>query len=331
MGDCFYYKNNAKTRLELKLGDGTNLGKKIIPVYKNQSGESMQLPQLQNMIINLCKYSFLLNSTKSCSQYIDSSDLLIGKTTVTNRTVTNGRKNITTNEFQNKFANIEENFTSISNNQYAINTNKGIWFIKKDTGQKGLGFILPNNKALLSNEGDSFTLSYTFAFNNPNNWCDMLQIIKKDSTRSNDGYLRIEKGDNSSSNIFYTKSNASDNGQDNIKLSDNVNDKIQNVILKATREVGTNKLIVTAFFNGIKKADNQIMGIYRISPMDLICLNTAQSDDRANMHLFIFSLRLWDIGLSDDEISILSKIEARNLGLEVFPENGINVWNYLRN
>ena len=326
MGDCFYYKNNVKTRLELKLGDGTNLGKKIIPIYKNQSGESMQLPQLQNMIINLCKYSFLLNSTKSCSQYIDNSDLLIGKTVISNN-----RKNITTNEFQNKFANIEENFNTISNNQYAINTNKGIWFIKKNTNENGLGFILPNNKALLSNEGDSFTLSFTFAFNNPNNWCDMLQIIKKDSTRRNDGYLRIEKGDNSSLNIFYTKSNASDNGQDNIKLSDNTNDKIQNVILKATREVTTNKLIVTAFYNGIKKADNQIMATYRISPMDLICFNIGQSDDKANMHLFISSFRLWDTGLSDDEISMLSKIEARNLGLEVLPENGINLWNYLRN
>ena len=321
MGDAFYNNNGTLKRVELIYGDGAS-GKKVIPTFKNASGNTIEIPQISNMLLNLCRYSFSLNNRFSCSQYIDGSNLNIGKLQWS------GVKTIESNSFQDKITEDTLNFTNIPTNQYALNTNKGVLFIKKGI-PNGLGVLLPNNKELLRNRGDSFTLSYSFAYENCDNWQDVLQMIRNNSGRGDDGYFRVEQGEGNSLNLFYSQT--SGNPSTSITLiNNNSQGKILNITIRAKRNASTDRLLVDSWSNGVRKSTEHDFGPYRHSPINLFPLNTYQSRSDTPMNLFVLSLRVWESSLSDDEISMVQKIEARNLGREVLDANGLNLSEYLR-
>lgn len=189
---------------------------------------------------------------------------------------------------------------------------------------KELGIRLP--RPLVSNTGDSFTLSITFAHNNGDTWNDVLQIIPNNASRNNDGYFRIEKSSNNGLALYQSGASTTDT----IILSSGTNDKIVNVMLRVTRATGSNTLLVDVWYNGQKVGSQASFPSFRGNPLDLLCLNTKQIGITCPMNLLIFSLRVWDTALTDDEIGMLNKIEARNIGQQQLTQPGLNLWNYLR-
>lgn len=319
MGDAFYNNNGALKRLEMRLGDGTSIGKKIMPLWKNQSGDTIKIPQISNMIFNLSKYSFMINNRISCSQYIDNSDLNLGKATFTS-----SQKSVSTPAFsQDKLAETENNFTNIPNIQYAINTKKGILFIQK-ANVPCLGILL--DTPIIGNQGEAFTLSLTFAHNNATTWGDIFQILRNQSTRQNDGLLRLEVANSNALFLYYTQ--PSETKQIEI-ASQQTNDKIVNIVLRVARD-SSNNLLIDAWYNGVRKATSENFGALRGNPMNLLCFNSIQTGTNCIANLFILSARLWNVGLSDDEIDMLFKVEARNMGRENLDPNGIDLFEYLR-
>lgn len=322
MGDCFY-KNSSGSfkRAEMFYGDGAS-GKKVIPIFKNQAGDTIQIPQIGNMILNLCSYSFYLNDAKSCSQYIDGSDLDFGKLTWSSSV-----KSYTPNSFNGLLSENVSNFTGVANEQYALNTNKGVWFFKKSS-QPGIGIKLPNGKELLSSVGDSCTISFTFGFNNGTDWYDILQVIGDGNGRNNDGYLRLEKASGNGICLYYTQ--PSDTKTITL-VSSGGHDKIHNVIFTLRRDASNDHLIVDLWFNGVRKATATDFDVFRGTILNLLCLDTKQSGSDSGLNLFIKSLRVWNNALTDIEVETLFKIEARNMGNEVLNPDGINLYDYLTN
>lgn len=323
MGDAF--NNDLTKRLEIKLGDGTASGKKVIPVWKNPNGDTIKIPQLSNMLLNLSKYAFSLNNLKSCSQYIDGSDLPIGKCTYTS-----GQRSIGGLPFGDKLAENQDNFTGVSNSNYALNTSKGVYFQKKGISPN-IGFLLPKNGEVLTNAGDSFTFSITFAFNNATvEWTNMFGFIPNNGGISNDGLLRVEKYSGNALSLYWNPSSSgSANGVE--LISADGHDTIHNLIIRGTRRSGTqnDELIVDVWFNGARKATSQNLGTYRGNPKNLVYFNSGRDDTTAGANCFYLACRVWDVGLNDTEITMLQKIEARNIGLQELNPNGINLWNYL--
>lgn len=319
MGDCFYKKDNVLTRLEYKNTP------KAIPAFKAGDGTTIKMPRLSNMLLNLSKYSFSINDRKSCSQYLDGSDLNFGRLTLRGDG-NDATRSISEPPFGNKLAQTEENFTGVSGNQWALNTKKGVWFIKRDNINVGLGIRL--RERLLQNRGDSFTLSTTMAQNNGLAWANYLQIISDNASRNNNGFLRIEKADNKWLKLYYN-GRSGPAGAIDLHAGDS-NDRIFNVILRITRNNSDN-LMCEAWCNGNKIGGNHNLGVMKGNPLELLTMNCGQATVvNGQMNLFIMALRVWNTALGDDEITMLNKIEARNLGRESFPSNPDIIYDYLR-
>lgn len=320
MGDVFIKENVGWSRAEIRVGDGTSSGSKVLPIWQNPNGDEIKIPQIQNMLLNLCKYSFFLNDIKTCSQHIDGSNLPIGKCTVSG-----GNRTIGGLPFGDKLAETQDNFTSISSNNYALNVAKGVYFQKRGISPN-IGFLLPKNGEVLTTTNDSFTFSITFAFNNATDWDNMFGFIPNNGGISNDGLLRVEKyGGNALSLYWNPSSSGGANGID--LITSGGHDTIHNLIIRGSVQGGN--LVVDVWFNGVRKATAQSLGTYRGSPKNLVYFNSGRDDTTAGANCFYLACRVWNVGLSDDEITMLQKIEARNIGLQALNPSGINLWDYL--
>lgn len=324
MGDAFYNNNGTLKRVELVYGDGA-VGKKVTPLFKNPSGDTIEIPQLRNMLLNLCAYSFYLNNRKSCSQYMDGSDLFIGKCAINS-----GQRHIPSTTFGDNLAPNSTTATGLTITDYIVNTRKGCYHIAGNQSQN-IGFYLPNNAEVLTNSGDSFTLSITFAFNNITaNWLNLFGFVQDNANIQNDGMLRVEKYNGDNIDICYNPTAGGGSSGINL-ISTGATDKIHNLIMRVTRQAGTNndELIVDSWFNGSRKSTAHNIGVYRGGPKKLMYFNSGRDNTTTGGNFLIFSCRVWNTSLSNSEIDMLQKIEARNIGRETLDTAGTGLFGYL--
>lgn len=336
MGHGFYLHEGNKIRVDMIMGDGAT-GTTIVPGTRDENGDEISIPRFEDLVLNLCKYSFSMNSIKSASHFINGSDLDTGHLTFDAPAGSSGSvstvnkvKSIT-NDLGDRILESVGNVTTVHSTNL-LDTTKGVYHLNKVSNQAGFGIRIPVEKALLQNTGDSFFLSMAFGFNNATIWGDILQIAEDLSSRNSDGYLRVEVGNRNALHM-YNYQDASTTADIDISGRTANQDKVLILMFNIRRvqdSSGTDLLRADVWYNGVKRHSDVQIGIMKGGPKNLFCFNSEQTGNRRFTNMWMFSFRVWGHELTDDEANMVHKLELRNLGLDSIPPEGTNIYTYLQ-